>query len=163
MSGYTIKIEGVDELVKNLKKFSNRATRKKVVNAAQRDAFNRSGIINVAKAQTPVSAYKHSSNRGGKVKHLPGNLRKSIGLITGKSKKFPNVQLGYRAGEKRKNDGWYGFMVHEGLGGRKKGGKSKPHPAFKTAFEFRGSSLNREFADALVGRMVKEQRKSGLR
>ena len=42
------------------------------------------------------------------------NLKKSIAIFKGKSKTYPNVQVGARSGSKYKYDGYYAYYVHEG-------------------------------------------------
>lgn len=61
-----------------------------------------------SKNLAPVSKKKHFS-RGKFIE--PGTLKKSLGLITAKSKN-PTVIVGARA--KRKFDGWYANFVHDG-------------------------------------------------
>lgn len=53
-----------------------------------------------------------------------GNLKKSIGIFTTRSKDFPGVVIGPGAGKRRKNDGYYGFFVAHGTKGYKAGQKT---------------------------------------
>lgn len=157
----SIRLEGEKDLFKRLKKFAKQSTRKTLVLGAQRRAFRKSGMITIARNNTPVGDSAHFSDRGGKTGrlYLPGNLRESIGLITGKSRKYPNIQLGYRAGRNRRNDGWYGKFVHEGEGR----GNRRKHPALDRAFEFAGGRLEKLFGDELKKGMERRKRKHGFR
>ena len=75
--------------------------------------------LDVAKQMAPVSKKVHEA-RGKKIQ--PGNLKKSLGNITSKSKN-PTILVGPRA--KGKNDGWYGHFVHDGVNIYRKGFKRK--------------------------------------
>ena len=157
-----ITITGVDDLIKRLEGLAKDGTKKREVNKAQRRAFKRSSMISIARRNTPVGDSPHFSDRGGKRGRMytPGNLRDSVGLITGRSKRFPNIQLGYQAGNKRRNDGWYGKFVHEGEGR----GVRKKNRAFDIAFDFQGKRLRGLFEQELgkgIDKLIK--RKYGFR
>ena len=64
--------------------------------------------LTASRSMAPVSNKKHFS-RGKFI--APGTLRKSLGMITGRSKN-PTVIVGARA--KGRFDGWYAAFVHEG-------------------------------------------------
>lgn len=50
--------------------------------------------------------------------HTPGQLKRSIGTITGKPYKgLPSLWVGPRKGGKRKDNGWYGHFVEFGTDG----------------------------------------------
>lgn len=60
--------------------------------------------------------------RGTRSKNNTGNLKKSQGLITGKSEN-PTILVGPRV--KGANKGWYGHFVHDGVNIYHKGYKRK--------------------------------------
>jgi hypothetical protein len=75
--------------------------------------------LNTAKNLVPVSKKAHKAR--GKIIQ-PGNLKKALGLITGKSPN-PTIYVGARA--KGSNDGWYAHFVHDGVNSYSKGFKRK--------------------------------------
>lgn len=82
-----------------------------------------------------------------------GNLWESLGFITGKSREFPNVQIGPRA--KRGFKGHHGHLVEFGTSSRKnrKGsnrGKSRPNPFMKPAFEKTKGSIVNSYQNAVA-------------
>lgn len=64
---------------------------------------------------------------------LTGNLKKTIKIFTGKSKDIAIVMVGFAAGKGKNPDGYYGFWVDTGTGGRKEGGTHKAAKALETA------------------------------
>ena len=62
----------------------------------------------------------------GNISGYSKSLARSIGNITGRSKKYPTIYVGPRAKGAYKDDGWYGHFVEFGVSGiigkKKKGG-----------------------------------------
>lgn len=77
--------------------------------------------LQAAKTLAPTASKKHYA-RGKLI--APGNLKKSLGYITGKQEN-PTIYVGPRA--KGSNNGWYGHFVEYGhkLYNGKKGSKSR--------------------------------------
>lgn len=67
---------------------------------------------------------------------LTGDLKKTIKIFTGKSKEFPTVMIGFAAGGAKNPDGYYGFWVDTGTGGRKEGGTHKAAKTLETTSGF---------------------------
>lgn len=115
MSKDLYEISGFKELQIKLQQVNDRVKKKEILSVLRKMArpyvrAGRSGDF------VPVSKQPHlvSGKRTRKVIE-PGNLRKSIGTITGKkgrSRVNPTIYVGPRA--KGKYDGWYGHFVDEG-------------------------------------------------
>jgi len=110
-----IEVDGFEELQRKLKQVSDRVTKREILSLLRKMARpyvrtgRSSGIV-------PISKHKHivSGKRTRQVIE-PGNLRKSIGTITGRkgaSKVNPTIYVGPRV--KGKYDGWYGHFVDQG-------------------------------------------------
>ncbi|WP_295093775.1 hypothetical protein [uncultured Flavobacterium sp.] len=106
MSRPIIEIEGFPELMAKIKMLSDPKDKKREVLIILRQVA--SVTLKTAQSLVPVSRKQHKA-RGKLIQ--PGNLRKSLGNITGKSEN-PTVYIGPRA--KGSNDGWYGHFVHDG-------------------------------------------------
>lgn len=106
MNNLGISVSGFPELKSKIKELANDKDKKKEVLLILRQVA-RPAVL-AAKSATPVSKKSHIA-RSKKI--APGNLKKSIGLITSKSSN-PTILVGPRA--KNGNDGWYGHMVHGG-------------------------------------------------
>jgi hypothetical protein len=96
------------------------------------DKVTRSELIKIQKKA--ISPLKDIAERLTPVK--TGKLKKTIKIFTGKNKEFPMVMIGHAAGRRASQDGFYGFWVHEGTGGRKKGGRHKASNHLETASGF---------------------------
>lgn len=101
-----VDIEGFQELTNKIKLLSDDKDKRRESLAILRQIAK--PTLQVSKSIVPVSKNKHYS-RGKFIQ--PGNLKKSLGLITGRSSN-PTIIVGARA--KRKFDGWYAHFVHEG-------------------------------------------------
>jgi HK97 gp10 family phage protein len=122
-----IKIEGIEELKKEFSRMTDkeatRMMREILVKVAK-------PVREAAKREAPIADKPVTIKRKGKAGKIvePGNLKKSIAIIKGRSKLYPNVHIGARAGDKRKNDGYYAHFVHDGhifKQGGKNDGKEK--------------------------------------
>ena len=103
-------VQGVDELIRRMKFTDdklNRSLQLKILKDAGKP------IQRDAKANAPVTD-DYVKIKGNLIK--PGTLKRSIGFITGKSKEWPNVQIGARVkgsfGDYR--GGWFAHFVHDG-------------------------------------------------
>ena len=67
------------------------------------------GTVRVARSEAPIAKRAHVARRE---RIQPGNLRKSIGVIAGKSRENAVVYAGPRV--KRGQKGWYGHFVELG-------------------------------------------------
>jgi len=61
-----------------------------------------------------IARYKYGGGGGIVAAYEPGNLKKSIAIGKNRSRVFPAVWVGARAGAKNKYDGWYAHFVNEG-------------------------------------------------
>lgn len=118
MSSFHVEVEGFDELVNELKKIANDKTKKKESLIILRQIAK--PTLDAARKEVPISKKAHWARRK---KLQSGNLKKSLGVITGKNKENPTILVGPRA--KRSFDGWYGHFVHEGVNVYRKGFKRK--------------------------------------
>tara|TARA_R110000868_G_scaffold108761_4_gene296613 strand:- start:4113 stop:4610 length:498 start_codon:yes stop_codon:yes gene_type:complete len=113
-SGSSFAIEGMDELIRKIKALPDRTKRLEVLKILRRQM---NPIKKAVRDNTPIAT--RSSSRsvksvGGqpkRYKYEPENLKKSIGIFTGKSRLMPAVYVGPAMGAKRKYDGYYGFFV----------------------------------------------------
>lgn len=115
MSRSVVEISGFKELQDLIKDLADDKSKRRESFALLRQIAK--PTLDVAKQLVPVSNKVHIA-RGKKIQ--PGNLKKSLGNITSKSKN-PTILVGPRA--KGKNDGWYGHFVHDGVNIYRKGFK----------------------------------------
>jgi len=106
MSNLGITVTGFPELKAKIQELSKDKEKKREVLMILRQVARPS--VQAAKRAAPESSKSHVA-RSKKIN--PGNLKKSIGLITSKSSN-PMILVGPRA--KNGNDGWYGHIVHGG-------------------------------------------------
>lgn len=118
MSSFSVEVNGFDELVNRLKQVANDKSKRREVLMILRQIAK--PTLEVAKREVPVSKKVHIA-RGQKIS--PGNLKKSLGTITGKNQENPTILVGPRV--KGSNKGWYGHMVHDGINVYRKGFKRK--------------------------------------
>lgn len=116
-SNIKIDVIGFDKLTEQLKRLANDKDKKREVLIILRNIAK--PTLNAAKSLAPISKKTHKA-RGKTI--TPGNLRKSIGNITGKQEN-PTIYVGARA--KGNNNGWYAHFVHEGVNVYNKGYKRK--------------------------------------
>lgn len=114
MSKSIYQIEGFDQLQQKIKQLPDKVKKREVLKILGQAA---NPTVKAARSQAPVSNKPHWQ-AGKRTKKLiqPGNLRKSIGKIRGKrgsAKVNAVLYVGPRS-KGRKNDGWYGAMVHGG-------------------------------------------------
>lgn len=118
MSSLNVEVSGFSELANEIKKIANDKTKRKETLIILRQIAK--PTLEVAKREVPVSKKVHIA-RGQKI--APGNLKKSLGTITGKNQENPTILVGPRV--KGSNKGWYGHMVHDGVNVYRKGFKRK--------------------------------------
>lgn len=111
MSKSIVEIEGFTELLAKIKQLPDKVKRREMLKVLRQSA---KPTLRAARAEVPVSKKQHiiSGKRSRKVIQ-PGQLRKSIGNITGKAKDKAVVYVGPRTKGKR-YDGFYGMWVHGG-------------------------------------------------
>lgn len=117
MSNIRVDVIGFDKLTAQLKQLANDKDKKREVLIILRQVAK--PTLNVARNLAPVSKKPHVS-RGKTIQ--PGNLKKSLGNITGKQQN-PTIYVGARA--KGVNDGWYAHFVHDGRNVYRTGFKRK--------------------------------------
>jgi hypothetical protein len=111
MSKDLFEIEGFQELERKIKQLGNDKDKKKEILVILRKKAR--PVVRAIKQETPVSKKPHYA-RGKLIS--PGNLKRSIGNITGKkgrSRINPTIYVGPRT--RGVNDGWYGHFVHDGV------------------------------------------------
>lgn len=102
-----VDVEGYNELIKKITKLGDDKDKRRETLILLRQVAK--PTLDAARTLAPVSKRAHWA-RGKKIQ--PGNLKKSLGNITGRSKTNPTIYVGARA--KRKHDGWYAHFVHDG-------------------------------------------------
>lgn len=113
-----VNVEGYNELINKIKKLGDDKDKRRETLILLRQVAK--PTLDTARTLAPVSKRAHWA-RGKKIQ--PGNLKKSLGNITGRSKTNPTIYVGARA--KRKHDGWYAHFVHDGVNVYRKGFKRK--------------------------------------
>ena len=111
MSKIITEIAGFEELQRKIKLLGNDRLKRNEMLKIQRQVAK--STVSAARAQAPVSKKPHLiSGSRTRVMINPGQLRDSIGTITGKAKTKAVIYVGPRT--KGKWHGWYGAMVHGG-------------------------------------------------
>lgn len=118
MSSLNVKVEGFDELIAKLKEIGDDKSKRRETLIILRQIAK--PTLQAAKKEVPVAKKAHRM-RGLVIQ--PGNLKKSLGTITGKNKEVPTILVGPRV--KGNNKGWYGHFVHDGINVYRKGFKRK--------------------------------------
>jgi hypothetical protein len=117
MNNIAIEVEGFEELKRKIKLLANDKDKKKEMLLILRQIAK--PTLQAAKVLAPTSKKAHKL-RGVLIQ--PGNLKKSIGNITGKGPD-PTIYVGARV--KGSNKGWYAHFVHDGVNFYNKGFKRK--------------------------------------
>jgi len=110
-----VRIEGFDELVSKIKKISSDVDKKREIRKILRAALK--PTVQAAQAAAPEAdrvIIRRVKGGNKEYRYEPGNLKKSIGYITVRSMRYATVEVGARAGSRKKYDGYYGGFVHEG-------------------------------------------------
>lgn len=117
MSSPLVEITGFAELQAQIRLLADpKDKRREILNLLRQVARP---TLNSAKSFVPISSKKHKA-RGKLIE--PGNLKKSLGVITGKNED-PTVYVGPRA--KGSFNGWYGHFVEKGVNVYNKGYRRK--------------------------------------
>jgi hypothetical protein len=150
-----VQIEGFDQLVIKLSRLGDpRRTRSSFIKIMRRVM---KPVVKAAKQEAPEGDQPHARySNGSKVaEYEPGNLKRSIGIIRGRSIKNPVIYVGPRAGKKGgKNDGYYGHLVHWG---HINGSTVIPgDPYMERAYKKTGNRLTREAAQKAAQVIQKE-------
>lgn len=129
MAKQLIEIEGFAELHQKIKQLPDKVKRREVLKILGQVA---NSTVKAARGEAPKSDRPHvqAGKRTYKIIN-PGNLKKSIGKITGKrgSAKINAVLYVGPRSKGRVNDGWYGGFVHGGTV------KQDPNPFMERAYE----------------------------
>lgn len=112
-----VDVIGFDRLTAQLKRLADDKSKKREVLVILRQISK--PTLNAARGLAPISKKSHIA-RGAIIQ--PGNLKRSIGNITGKQEN-PTIYVGARV--KGSNKGWYAHFVHEGVNVYRKGYKRK--------------------------------------
>lgn len=114
MTKQLFEIKGFTELQRKIKQLPDKVKKREVLKILGRAA---NPTVKAARAQAPISKKPHVQSGKRTYKLIqPENLKKSIGKIRGKrgaAKVSAVLYVGPRS-KGRKNDGWYGMMVHGG-------------------------------------------------
>jgi hypothetical protein len=116
-NGINVQVEGFEELKRLIMAEANDKTKKREMLMILRQVAK--PTLNAARITAPISKKQHVAR--GKI-ISPGNLKKALGLITGKGPE-PTIYVGARA--KGSQNGWYAHFVHEGVNIYNKGFKRK--------------------------------------
>jgi HK97 gp10 family phage protein len=112
MSKQLVEITGFRELQSKIKKLGNDGLKRREMLKLLRQSSK--ATVKAARAQAPMSKKQHiiSGSRTRKIIN-PGQLKKSVGNITGKAKNKAVIYVGPRT-KGKKWDGFYGAFVHGG-------------------------------------------------
>lgn len=140
----SVDINGINDVTKQLRKLGDDTFTKKVLNAVQRTAAR------------PM--LKEVKNKAGSIINDDDQLKRSIGFITGKSKKAPAVYIGPRVkGKFRQPDktGFYGLFFESGTKKRttqrgKNTGMIVPRPFLRPSFLAKRTIVEGRYGKALV-------------
>lgn len=170
-----IQIEGLDQAFRDLKRMHKEVTARRIVLSSLRAAVKAGRGLETTQRLTPVGDKPHVSARRatslgqalGFKKSTgtviqPGNLRRSVKIFSGKSKDFPNVQVGFQTGSNNrggKPDGWYGYFVNEGLGK----GNRQPKNIFERALNITEPAIAKSFEGKLLASVERRKKKYGFR
>jgi len=152
MSKKIVDIEGFEVLQRKIKKLGNDKDKKREVLNILRQVAK--PTVNAARSLAPQSSKPH---RARKTLINPGNLKKSIGTITGKkgnAKINPTVYVGPRV--KGKWDGWYGAMVEGGHNVYRKSFKRSSHKAGSTK-RYKHKAINYVVPDPFMEKAYKQK------
>jgi HK97 gp10 family phage protein len=144
MSSVAVNVEGFDKLVAQIRKLANDKDKRREMLILLRQIAN--PTLKAAKVFAPVSKRKHKAR--GKI-IAPGNLKKSLGTITGKSEN-PTILVGPRA--KGNFDGWYGNFVEKGHNIYSKGFKRKRSGTSRAKLFNAGGAKKRTRASMFMSR-----------
>lgn len=126
----TVEIWGLNEVNDLLEKLPNSLSFKFVQDTYAEIA--KMGVLKEAKRLVPVGKKAVVSKKYASRSHLPGNLKRSLGIIRGKNKKYPTVFAGVRSknifGRGGRYDGWYAHMIEYGTV------KQPPQPFMRPAW-----------------------------
>ncbi|WP_119792048.1 HK97-gp10 family putative phage morphogenesis protein [Flavobacterium anhuiense] len=151
MSSPLFEVEGFEELKAKIRELANDKDKKREVLVILRQVAQ--PTLQAARSFVPVSSKRHKA-RGKLIE--PGNLKKSLGFITGKQEN-PTIYVGTRA--KGANSGWYGHFVERGVNKYRKGykrkrkrgannhaaiGKTKATPFMAMAYQATGTQVTNE-------------------
>lgn len=98
--------KAADKILSNLPD----ALQRKIMISAFRKAAR--PMVNEMKRLSPMDQGGPRKYRGNL--HIPGTLKKSHGIVVGKSKQYPTVWIGPRMGKRYKYDGFYFKFIIEG-------------------------------------------------
>lgn len=113
----SIQVTGFEELKRKITALASDKDKKREMLLILRQIAK--PTLQAARVLAPISKKTHKA-RGVSIN--PGNLKKSLGNITGKSAD-PTIYVGARA--KGQNKGWYAHFVHDGVNVYSKGFKRK--------------------------------------
>jgi HK97 gp10 family phage protein len=105
-------IQGWDAFLKTVEKLPDRQKRSEILKVLRRVA---KPMVSAARSRVRIAdrvVYRYV--RGGRIEQEPRTLQKSIGIITGRNRNYPNVLVGPRAGGRKKYDGWFGHFLEFG-------------------------------------------------
>ena len=169
-------VEGTEKVIRQLKKLDDKLTRK-TINKAFRKASR--GLVLTAKAE----ALKNYGGRNPSGSKPTGNLSKSIGYITGKSRTWPAIYVGPKVKSAAalktlrkqrgtwkighyESGGWYGHFVEHGIqkdrytkNPRSYKGAVMPKPFMKPAIARHKTAINAEVMKALKKLVEKQIKK----
>lgn len=153
MSKTIFEIEGFDTLQRKIEQLPDKVKRREMLRLMRAAA---KPTVSAARQEAPVGnrVHKRYSRRDGSLlaTYQPGNLRKSIGNITGRKglgRQNAVIYVGPRS-KGRKYDGYYGAMVH---GGTK---WQKPNPFMKRAYNKTEGRVTKELEERTVKYVQKQ-------
>lgn len=153
MSKALFEIEGFDKLNAKIKQLPDKVKKREMLKVLRQVA---KPTVAAARSQAPVGTRRHKrySRRDGSVLGVydPGNLKKSIGNITGRRGRARTnavLYVGPRS-KGRKYDGYYGAMVH---GGTK---FQKPNPYMDRAYNQTKGMVTKDAEEKVAAAIQKQ-------
>lgn len=140
----TVKVEGLEKALKQIEALPDKLKKKTLLPAIRKGARL---IVTAARQNAPRGNRRFRYSGGIKIAHKPGNLARSIGIITTRATRKsanPSLIVGPRAGKKGgKNDGYYGGWVE--LGNK----HSAPRPYMRRAYESEKDKVQRLISEEI--------------
>lgn len=105
----SVEITGHVEIDRVLSNLPDALQRKVMISAFRKAARP---MVAEMKRRAPMGNKSYRDYKGAL--HMPGHLKKSHGIVNGKSKDYPTIYVGPRYGKKYKYDGFYFKFLIEG-------------------------------------------------
>lgn len=132
MSKSITEVQGFEVLNKQIQRLGKDSLKRREILKILRQGAK--ATVRAAKNEAPVSKAIHTVSGKNRVyqRISPGNLKKSIGAVTGRSKTVPTIYV--KARKTKAFNGYYGPIVIRGVKKGKFGSKFKGNPFIDRAY-----------------------------